>query len=216
MATPIQTPNRARTQTRASSRGTELGEAIVATAFDEFAQRGYHNTAIADIARRLGIGHGTFYRYFENKRDILDHVVSDTVEKISEVLTEQEAPDQATTLEEYREQSDRIGRALQEIFLADQRLIRILMFESTGIDRELTERLTGLLDTAATLTMEYLDSGVDRGFLRADLDTENTARAINGMILAGAIHGLNAPEIVDSFPAAVSTLIFGSIAAESR
>ncbi|MDF0531649.1 TetR/AcrR family transcriptional regulator [Tsukamurella sp. 8F] len=208
MATP--------TATTATERKAELRESIVSAAFDEFAHRGYHNTSIADIARRLGIGHGTFYRYFENKRDILDHVVSDTVEKITEVLTEQETPDEATTLAEYRQQSDRIARALQEIFLADHRLIRILLFESTGIDRELTERLTGLLDTAATLTREYLENGVERRFLRPDLDTQNTARAINGMILAGALHGLSSPEIVDTFPAAVSTLVFGSIAAGSE
>ena len=54
----------------------ELREEIVDAAFAEFAERGYHDTGIADIARRLGIGHGTFYRYFENKRDILDHVVT--------------------------------------------------------------------------------------------------------------------------------------------
>ncbi|MFC7754164.1 TetR/AcrR family transcriptional regulator [Tsukamurella soli] len=141
-----------RTQASAEQRRIEFRESIVAAAFDEFAQRGYHNTSIADIARRLGIGHGTFYRYFENKRDILDHVVSDTVEKITGVLTDEEPSDQASSLDEYREQSDRIARSLQEIFHADHRLIRILLFESTGIDRELTERLTGLLETAASLT----------------------------------------------------------------
>jgi AcrR family transcriptional regulator len=29
------------------------------------------------LAEREGIGHGTFYRYFENKRDIVDHVIDD-------------------------------------------------------------------------------------------------------------------------------------------
>ena len=40
-------------------------------------------TAIADIAKRLGIGHGTFYRHFKNKRDILDHVIDEVYEKFA-------------------------------------------------------------------------------------------------------------------------------------
>ena len=40
-------------------------------------------TAIADIAKRLGIGHGTFYRHFANKRDILEHVIDDVTKKIT-------------------------------------------------------------------------------------------------------------------------------------
>ena len=60
---------------RAAQRKAELRREIVAASFDCFAERGYHATGIADIAARLGIGHGTFYRYFENKRDLLVKVI---------------------------------------------------------------------------------------------------------------------------------------------
>jgi AcrR family transcriptional regulator len=64
------------TLSRAERQRIQLQAEIIEAAFLEFSERGYHQTAISDIAKRLGIGHGTFYRHFENKRDILDKVMS--------------------------------------------------------------------------------------------------------------------------------------------
>ncbi|KZM74569.1 TetR family transcriptional regulator [Nocardia terpenica] len=175
-------------------RKAELRQEIIETAFDCFAEKGYHATGIADIATRLGIGHGTFYRYFENKRDIIDHVIDDLAARIIDSLGTENAPDAATTLEEYRAQVGRIGSALNRIFLEDRRVARLLLFQATGIDAELTLRLYGLLDTADALTAGYLEHGVELGYLRADLDTANTAKAVTGMILAAILHGLRTPD----------------------
>ncbi|MET0796373.1 MAG: helix-turn-helix domain-containing protein, partial [Rhodococcus sp. (in: high G+C Gram-positive bacteria)] len=67
--------------TRAERKKAELRREIIDASFECFAKRGYHATGIADIATTLGIGHGTFYRYFENKRDIIDHVIDDLIAK---------------------------------------------------------------------------------------------------------------------------------------
>ncbi|MEU4340681.1 TetR/AcrR family transcriptional regulator [Nocardia sp. NPDC023852] len=172
----------------------ELRREIIDTAFVCFADKGYHATGIADIAGQLGIGHGTFYRYFSNKRDIIDHVIDDLAARIIDALGTENAPDAATTLDEYRAQIDRIGVALTGILTADRRVAQLLLFHATGIDDELTQRLYGLLDTADTLTAGYLDHGVELGYLRADLDTANTARAVTGMLIAGLVHSLRDPD----------------------
>ncbi|MFD4404781.1 TetR/AcrR family transcriptional regulator [Nocardia sp. NPDC058499] len=181
-------------QTRAERRKAELRREIIDTAFVCFAEKGYHATGIADIAADLGIGHGTFYRYFSNKRDIIDHVIDDLSARIVEALGTDNAPDAASTLDEYRDQIERIGDALTRILLADRRVAQLLLFHAPGIDDELTRRLYGLLDTADALTAGYLDHGVELGYLRADLDTRNTARAVTGMLLAGVVHGLRDPD----------------------
>src|SRR5258708_7810985 len=59
---------------------------IIEAAYEVFSPRGYSAAGIADIAERLGMGHGTFYRYFKNKRDILDQVVDYGVERIVSAL----------------------------------------------------------------------------------------------------------------------------------
>ncbi|WP_442800087.1 TetR/AcrR family transcriptional regulator [Nocardia sp. NBC_01730] len=175
-------------------RKAELRQEIIDTAFVCFAEKGYHATGIADIAGQLGIGHGTFYRYFSNKRDIIDHVIDDLAARIIDALGTENAPDAATTLDEYRAQIDRIGVALTGILTADRRVAQLLLFHATGIDDELTQRLYGLLDTADALTAGYLDHGVELGYLRADLDTANTARAVTGMLIAGIVHSLRDPD----------------------
>ncbi|MGI5218579.1 TetR/AcrR family transcriptional regulator [Nocardia sp. CA-290969] len=180
--------------TRAERRKAELRRDIIDTAFACFADKGYHATGIADIATALGIGHGTFYRYFSNKRDIIDHVIDDLAARIIEALGTDNAPEAASTLDDYRAQIERIGEALSRILLADRRVAQLLLFHATGIDDELTRRLYGLLDTADALTAGYLEHGVELGYLRADLDTRNTARAVTGMLLAGVVHGLRDPD----------------------
>ncbi|MGX1812230.1 TetR/AcrR family transcriptional regulator [Nocardia sp. NPDC055321] len=179
---------------RIERRKAELRQEIIDTAFACFAEKGYHATGIADIASELGIGHGTFYRYFANKRDIIDHVIDDLAARIVASLGLENAPDAAESLEEYRVQLERIGGALNDIFLEDRRVAQLLLFQATGIDIELTTRLYGLLDTADALTTAYLEHGVEQGYLRADLDTVNTSRAVTGMILSAILHGLRNPD----------------------
>ncbi|WP_232541404.1 TetR/AcrR family transcriptional regulator [Nocardia bovistercoris] len=189
---------------------------IIDTAFTCFAERGYHATGIADIAGRLGIGHGTFYRYFSNKRDIIDHVIDELAERIITALGTDNAPDAATTLAQYRAQTDRIGAALTSILLDDPRVPQLLLFHATGIDDELTARLYGLLDTADSLTAAYLEHGVELGYLRADLDTRNTARAVTGMLVIGVVHGLRNSETarVEALNEAIRRLLIDGVRAE--
>src|SRR5579871_4201064 len=49
-------------------------EAIIEAARTLFAKQGYEETTIAEIARAAGVGVGTVYLYFENKRQILIEV----------------------------------------------------------------------------------------------------------------------------------------------
>lgn len=180
---------------RAERKKQELRREIIDAAFDCFAEQGYHATGIADIATRLGIGHGTFYRYFENKRDIVEHVISDLIERILGALTDENAPDAVSTLAEYRIQSARIGDRLSQILSADIRVPRMLFIDAPGIDKAMADRILGVYELATTLTAAYLSHGVDRGYLHADLDIDNTARAINGMIVGSVIAGMHNPDL---------------------
>lgn len=209
----------ARTQTRAERKREETRREIIDAAFHCFAERGYHGTGIADIAAYLGMGHGTFYRYFQNKRDIVDHVIDELLGRVISALTTDNAPDAANTLEEYRAQVTRIADALTEIFYTDPRIPRFLLAGATGIDPELNQRMFGVLDTAAALTAGYLEHGVESGYLRADLDVEYTAQAINGLIIAGLLVGVRSQPVHSMTPEharlnnAIQRLIFDGVRA---
>lgn len=200
---------------RAERKKRELKRDIIDTAFDCFAEQGYHATGIADIAARLGIGHGTFYRYFSNKRDIVEQVITDLIERITNALTEENAPDAVDTLADYRKQSARIGEALARIFMEDPRIPRMLLFEAPGIDRAMSDRILGFFDTATELTAAYLRHGVEFGYLRQDLDVANTARAINGMILSSALAIVQNPEVNQrELSEAIRRVMYDGIAAQ--
>lgn len=44
---------------------------IIAAAINLFGERGYHDTAIRDIAKRANISIGTVYRYVIDEEDVL-------------------------------------------------------------------------------------------------------------------------------------------------
>jgi len=177
----------------AQRRKQQLRQEILDAAFDVFAERGYHDAGVADIAARVGIGHSTFYRHFESKRDILEQVITTLITRAASALNADNAPDAATTLPEYRAQVQRIAEALDEI-ASDLRVVRILLIEASGVDADLQQRVFGLFDFAINATAAYFNNGRDRGYLRADLDTTATAHAVVGMILGTAILGLK-PDI---------------------
>lgn len=178
---------------RAERNRLQLRADIIQAAFIEFSERGYHQTAIADIAKRLGIGHGTFYRHFSNKRDILEHVINDVAGKITAALVAENAPTAVNSIEEYREQCLRIGKGLSQIFSENPAMARLVLLEATSIDAEMTQRLMSLLDWGGQLVAAYMAHGVKQGFFRQDLDVEATGHAVVGMILISALRFLNKP-----------------------
>ncbi|MDH6462923.1 AcrR family transcriptional regulator [Micromonospora sp. A200] len=52
-----------------------------------YVRKGYAAAGIADLAGELGIGHGTVYRYFGNKRDVAAAVLDRALERIATVVT---------------------------------------------------------------------------------------------------------------------------------
>jgi AcrR family transcriptional regulator len=174
----------------AQRRKAQLRQEIIDAAIDVFAESGYHDAGVAEIANRVGIGHSTFYRHFDNKRAILDAVISTIIERSLAALAAENAPEAAGDLDEYREQVERIAAALADI-VSDVRVVRLLLIEAASIDADLRRRVDDLFDFAVTTTASYYEHGRDRGYLRADLDTTATARAAVGMILGLAMISLN-------------------------
>ncbi len=52
------------------------------TALKQFANEGYHNTTISQIARQAGISKGLLYNYFKSKEELLNKIISRSMEDI--------------------------------------------------------------------------------------------------------------------------------------
>ncbi|MCG8668019.1 MAG: TetR family transcriptional regulator [Pseudomonadales bacterium] len=61
---------------------------ILAAATALFAERGFHGTAVPEVAKQAGVGAGTIYRYFENKEDLVNAVFRHAKQKLKLYLSE--------------------------------------------------------------------------------------------------------------------------------
>jgi AcrR family transcriptional regulator len=166
---------------RRAARAEARREEILDAAQRIFAAKGYNETGIADIAADLGIGHGTFYRYFENKQDIAMQVLDRAILSIMSPLADED-PHASDSVEEYRDQTMRIMLKMFETLEREPDTFALLQVQSLAIDPEVTHRS---FEVFSARTGEFLQNGVDKGFLRADLDVEITAQALVGLIFEG-------------------------------
>lgn len=67
LETSVRNPNRVR----------DRRAALVLAAVDVFAEKGYHASRIADVAKAAGLSHGSVYNYIRSKEDLLYLVTED-------------------------------------------------------------------------------------------------------------------------------------------
>ncbi|TVY99905.1 TetR/AcrR family transcriptional regulator [Trebonia kvetii] len=90
-------------------------ERLAVAALELFAERGYENTTVIDIAQRAGLTKSTFFRHFQDKREVLfgggtmAGLVADAIAA---------APATATPLDAVAHALDALG---QQVFTQDRR-----------------------------------------------------------------------------------------------
>ena len=52
-----------------------------------FEEKGYDDTAVSDIVKKVGVAQGTFYYHFKSKEEVLDAFLDDIIEEIRIKLT---------------------------------------------------------------------------------------------------------------------------------
>jgi AcrR family transcriptional regulator len=154
---------------------------ILCAAIEVFAAKGFHNAGIADIARLLDIGHGTIYRYYKNKRDIFNAILAQLLADMAEVV--QQEPPLTNSLAEYQAQLERIADHMMRIFNRDPRLAKIAFYEALSVEGEVRNSVEHFIAIFAQFTEQYMKNGVDKGFLRANMDQAIAAKLITSMMM---------------------------------
>src|ERR1051325_3284858 len=62
---------------------------ILACAKRVFAERGFHAANVSHICEAAGIGRGTLYQYFTNKRSVLTAILRETLERVRALMQRQ-------------------------------------------------------------------------------------------------------------------------------
>lgn len=67
-------PSTVRRPAPTTERGADKREAILQAALELFVERGFHGTAVPEVAERAGVGAGTIYRYFASKEALVNEL----------------------------------------------------------------------------------------------------------------------------------------------
>jgi AcrR family transcriptional regulator len=191
-----------RWERRPDDRPDELLEA----ALHIFAERGYANTKLEDIAAKVGVTKGTIYHYFATKEDLLlraiEHYHDRAFQPLEEVLGERRGPVSAT-----------IRLCLRRAFgHLDPARLNVLTLLVQGVAREVPHVYDRWLETGPVrgwrILAELIEEGKATGEFRRDADSEVAARlTISGLILQfawqrftrGAPHvAIDGDQLIDS------------------
>lgn len=72
---------------------------ILDTAETLFYAKGYHETAISDIVKAIGVAQGTFYYYFKSKEEILEALISRRMQQVISAMGELTAKESLNPLQ---------------------------------------------------------------------------------------------------------------------
>ncbi len=143
-----------------------------------FARKGYHRTNVADIIARARIARGTFYLYFQNKKDLFEELLEQVVSELStRILRLKVGPGEPSPVDQLR---DNLRRVVNFV-LHERELTDILLNHSVGFDRELDAKIREFYDRIAQLIQRSLDLGIEMNLVRK-CDSRSVSYCILGAI----------------------------------
>ena len=152
-------------------------DALLRAAIDVFAERGYFNAQVADVARVAGVAAGTVYLYFESKEDLL---VSIFEWSMQEGLTTGRAA--IAHLQDPRERLLRLARAHLTRLGRDRNLAIVFQVELRQSTKFMERFSATLLRDYLGLIREAIADGQRDGLFRADVKATAAAKMLFGAL----------------------------------
>lgn len=136
-----------------------------------FARDGFDRTTTREIAREAGIGAGTLFLYFPEKRDLLLRLFKDDIEPVHRAAVDALDPD-APLLDVLSS----VFRSLFDYYARDVRLSRVFLAELAHFDPvRRADLMSFTLDFLRALAA-LVERARDRGEVRADVESLRAAR----------------------------------------
>jgi len=152
-------------------------DAILRAAIDVFAERGFFNAQVADVARAAGVAAGTVYLYFKGKDDLL---VSIFERSMREGLTKGRAA--VGTLRDPRERLLRLARGHLARLGSDRNLAIVFQVELRQSTKFMERFSATLLRDYLGLIREAIADGQREGLLRTDVKATVAAKMLFGAL----------------------------------
>lgn len=170
---------------------------LLAAARRVFAERGYHETTVEEVTRAAGVAKGTFYLYFQEKREIFLAIIRDLLDTIMAIGMEVAEVPPGEPPRAFLVRAEAAGMKLMDLFQDNRALARLAARESMGMDPSLERMFRDFYRQTAEIEARNLRAAQSLGLLRA-CDPMLTAYAHIGMVERVLLALLDDP---DAFPA---------------
>jgi AcrR family transcriptional regulator len=135
---------------------------VVRCAKAVFSQKGYYQASVSDIIQRAGIARGTFYLYFQSKRDVFNNILDELAKEPEEVIKRINLDPSASPLE----QLESILRSIIMLALEDRAMTQIVLSRAGGLDSEFDGKLREFYETVLGTIESSLQRGIELGLVR--------------------------------------------------
>ncbi len=136
---------------------------LLDTALALFAQKGYHETSIHDIIERAQVARGTFYNYFDSKRQIFEKLL----DQLFDTATAAAFPISTVPGSDVPAQLRGNISALCSSLLANLAVTRVLLEHAVGLDAEANAQLKRFYDRVLARVERAIRDGQRMGIVRA-------------------------------------------------
>ena len=155
-------------------------QAILQSARQVFARKGYDSATLDAVAREAGLAKGTLYLYFRDKEDLFFHTVLNTMDRLQDSIREQ-AERQEGALQKLRG----IAAGQFAFFLRNRDTLQLFAPVSNPGLARLHKRLMGPMmekwGAYVQSVTALVEDGQRTGAVRPDLEARHIALAFIGM-----------------------------------
>ena len=143
----------------------EKRDRILNVAIEEFANNGFENTSILQIAKKSGISVGSVYKYFENKETLFSMVVREGLSSIEELLMSL-----AGSSEDILVKAEKIIRSLLEYSRQNPELVKLYCQLTTSDNSAFLNSLSQRIEAvSASVYTATISKAQDTGDVRNDI-----------------------------------------------
>ncbi|MDB4971556.1 MAG: Transcriptional regulator, TetR family protein [Myxococcales bacterium] len=176
---PKEAPAGSRDKRRSPALRDERRAQLVTAARDVFGQKGYHAATVDDITRAAGVAKGTFYLYFDEKREVYYDLVRSFLQHVKDIGAS--VAREVHTPQEFFGRCEQAAQELVRVFIEHHKLARLTYRESMSLDPELERLLRDFYRDLARVEADNIRMGIELGLFRA-VDPMICAYAHIGMV----------------------------------
>jgi len=184
---------------------------IYRTAVKLFHEKGFEETRVEDIVRRLRISRATFFNYYPSKDSIL-HQIAEEAMRFYRTRLEEELTAQASAREKIHHLLEDMGKGIE----ADKRFYRAVFLEIMRGQMGLVSGQVSMEKaTIGELTASILAQGQQAREIRSDYSALQLAEILVGIynnVILNWLHGPGDYSLVQRLKEAADFFLHGSVA----